>query len=319
MSRILGILVAFALGAFLTTPAAALACEPGFRPFKHFGGEDCIPVHPQRIVAPRHDRAATPLMDLGAPLIGAGFGTLADGTKYVRGATDIFGAEFVANYGLTPVGDGGSFDIEAVAALEPDLIILVDWELEEAEKTRLVAPTVVIPPNLPFLDHLAFLADAVGMKGAYEERLAAYRGKIEKIKALIGNPSAISVSRFDLSPEGLWYYPNWGAVDQVITDIGLSRPAIEAQATENLTAISFERLPEFDADILIASHAHVFGQTIEALTTQWDDVAPFWRDLPGVTAGRLYWYERDVWVGYTFKSLETAADGLLLLAAGRSD
>ena len=297
------------------SPAFALDCEAGFRAFTHLAGETCSPEHPQRIVGARGDSIATPLLDIGAPLIGAGFST-DQGETYLRGASDIFGAEFVAASGVQTIGDTNEPDMEAIAALEPDLIILPAWQADLVGKTSTIAPTIVMFDNLPFLDHLAMLADATGMSGVYEQRLESYRAKIERIKAQLGDPSSITVSRFDMAENGLWFYPNWGAVDQVISDVGFSRPAIQ-QETESRGDISFELLPEFDGDILISSYAPRFGQTIPFFTAQWDQLAPFWRNLAGVKAGNHYWYERDVWVGYTFKSLETAADGLLLLTQGR--
>jgi iron complex transport system substrate-binding protein len=307
--------VAATIAVLAASPAVALDCEAGFRAFTHLGGETCIPNHPQRIVGARGDNIATPLLDIGAPLVGAGFSS-DQGESYLRGASDIFGAEFVAASGVRPIGDTNDPDMEAIAALEPDLIILPPWQADLAEKTSTIAPTVVMFDNLPFLDHLAMLADATGMQGVYKQRLDSYRAKIERIKAQLDDPSAITVSRFDMAENGLWFYPNWGAVDQVISDIGFSRPAIQ-QETESRGDISFELLPEFDGDILISSYAPRFGQTIPFFTAQWDQLAPFWRNLEGVKAGNHYWYERDVWVGYTFKSLETAADGLLLLTQGR--
>ncbi|MBJ3785028.1 ABC transporter substrate-binding protein [Devosia sediminis] len=314
MTRTLVLAVA-AVAALSATPALALDCEAGFRAFTHLGGETCIPEQPQRIVAARGDSIATPLLDIGAPLVGAGFSS-EQGESFLRGASDIFGADFVAASGVQPIGDQNGPDMEAIAALEPDLIILPAWQLDLSEKTAMIAPTIVLNDNLPFLDHLAMLADATGLSGVYDQRLAGYRAKIERIQAQLGDPSAITVSRFDMAEGGLWYYPNWGAVDQVITDIGFSRPAVQSEA-ESRSDISFEMLPEFDGDILISSYAPRFGQTIPFFVEQWDQLAPFWRNLEGVEAGNHYWYERDVWVGYTFKSLETAADGLLLLTQGR--
>jgi iron complex transport system substrate-binding protein len=297
------------------TPAFALDCEAGLRAFSHMGGETCTPENPQRIVATRGDSIVTPLLDIGAPRVGAGF--LSDNyISYVRGAADIFGMEFVESADLTRLGESEP-GVKAIAALEPDLILLPGWQLKLAEKASAIAPTVVMPDNLPFLDHLAMLADAAGLSGVYDQRLAQYRPKIERIKAQLGDPSAITVSRLDIAEVGLWFYPNLDTVDQVINDVGLSRPAVQADAAESRTEISFELLPEFDADILISSYASRFGQTIESFTAQWDQIAPVWRNLEGVKAGNHYWYERDVWVGYTFKSHETAADGLLLLTQGR--
>lgn len=309
---------AIVLGAaLLAMPALALECGADQRPFVHAEGETCIPLSPKRIVTLRPDAIATPLIDLGAPVIGTIYQQRGDGSNWVRGAEDIFGKAHVDTLKLVSVGTAGVPNMELIATLGPDLIILTDWETDALAQAQSLAPTIVIPSNHPFLEHLAMLADAAGLKGTYESRLAAYREKIESAKARIGDASKIVVSRFDFAENGLWYYPNWGAVDQVINDIGFSKPDIEANATENLVEVSLERIREFDGDILISSRALAWGQTAEVLEAQLDKVMPIWRRLDGVQSGNHFWYDRDVWVGYTFKSLDIVADALTLLAADR--
>jgi iron complex transport system substrate-binding protein len=303
--------------ALFAAPALALECAADQRPFVHAQGETCIPVAPKRILTLRPDSIATPLIDIVAPVIGTIPQQRSDGSTWVRGAEDIFGKTFVDALGLVAVGNAGIPNMEQIATLDPDLIILTEWETDALEQAQDLAPTIVIASNLPFLQHLEILADAAGLKGTYETRLAAYREKIERAKALIGNPSDIVVSRFDFAENGLWYYPNWGAVDQVINDIGFGKPAIQAEATANLTEVSFERIRDFDGDILISSRALAWGQTAEALEGQLDKIIPIWRRMEGVESGNHFWYDRDVWVGYTFKSLDVVTDALVLLAADR--
>lgn len=316
MNRLIGAAIV-AMTALLAAPAVALECGAELRPFVHAQGETCIPVAPKRIMTLRPDSIATPLIDLGAPVIGTIYQQRSDGSTWVRGAEDIFGKTFVDGLGLVSVGNAGIPNMEQIALLEPDLIILTEWETDALQQAQDLAPTIVIASNLPFLEHLEILADAAGLKGTYETRLAAYREKIEKAKALVGNPSEIVVSRFDFAENGLWYYPNWGAVDQVINDIGFSKPAIQANATENMYEVSFERIREFDGDILISSRALAWGQTAEALEGALDTAIPIWRRLEGVESGNHFWYDRDVWVGYTFKSLDVVTDALVLLTADR--
>jgi len=306
-------LIAITVGA----PAAAQDCADGLRLFAHAQGETCIPVDPQRIASLRSDQITTPLLDIGAPVIATEMGR-PDVDRYVRGASDIFGQDFVDAAGLIDLGGHNPPDLEAVAAANPDLIMARSYHAVAYDQLSAIAPTVIVPDNLPYLEHLAFLADAAGMSDSYEARVERYAARIEAAREVIGDASAITISRFDMWDDGLWFYPNWGAVDQVINDIGFSRPAIQAEATENITGLSVERLPAFDGDILIASRMPRFGQTIEMLTEQWDGVAPFWRDLEGVASGNLYWYERDVWVGYSFASLDKVIDGLTLITAGRA-
>ncbi|MEM7709424.1 MAG: ABC transporter substrate-binding protein [Pseudomonadota bacterium] len=299
-------------------PAFALDCPGGQRAFDHAGGATCIPNTPERIVATRGDSLVTPLLDIGAPLIGAGFREMEDGTPWIRGATDIFGDSFVDAAGLTSVGNPNEADIEAVAALGPDLIFIRAFEMERLDQFEAIAPTVVVPGDLPYLDHMEFLADAAGLADTFDERIAAYRARIERTKTVIGDPSEITVSRLDVEDAGLWYYPNWGAVDQVITDIGFTKPALQAEATgDGFNGLSVERIMEFDGDVIITSTAPRWGQTIEMKIDQFDTVAPFWNQLGGVQSGNLFWYERDILVGYTFESLDRSIEFLTAITAGR--
>ncbi len=309
---------ALALLLVAATPAIALDCPEGQRAFVHSPGETCIPEEPQRIVAVTHDSIATPLIELGAPLVGVGVEFDATGKAFIRGATDILGVTVGEASGLASVGDANAPDLEAIAALAPDLILIHGWQEDLLPQLQRIAPTVIVPCSLPFLDHLALVADAAGLGGAYDDRLAAYQAKVAQIRATLGDPSRITVSYLDIWEGGVWHYINWGARDQVTADLGLARPAVvRAQVADDPTDFSVELLPEFDGDLVLSSTADRFGQTAEALSAQWDATAPFWRELRGVEAGNHYWYPRDLWVGYTFASLNHVTDSLALLTVGR--
>lgn len=307
-------LVLVALGG----PVLAQDCAEGLRAFEHGAGTACLPQQPSRIVAVRGDSIATPLLDIGAPVVGSA--TLKDaetGEDFIRGATDILGIRPGEASGILSIGGDNEPDLEAIAALSPDLIMLPGWQSDLHASLSAIAPTVVVPENLPFLEHLAFVADAAGMAEVYAEREAAYRERIEEIRAMLGDTSGITVSRLDMADGELWFYPNWGAVDQVIDDLGFARPEPQTQGPQE--SFSLELLGEFDGDLILSSYAPRFGQTVETLQADWDGFAPRWRDLAGVADGGHHWYPRDAWTGYTFHSLDEVADGLLLLTLGRFD
>lgn len=302
----------------LASPAQAQDCAEGQRVFGHAAGETCIPEVPQRIAATRGDRLTTPLLDIGAPMIAAGIREMDDGSTYVRGASDILGQRVVDAADLINLGDPNAVDIEALATARPDLIFARENEIERRDQFEAIAPTVFVPRVITYFDHLEMLADAAGMAGAYAERRAEYDARIEEARVRIGEPSSITVSRIDIDEEGLWFYPDWGAVDRVIQDIGFARPEIQAEASANIRGYSAENIREFDGDILLGNYAPRFGQSIEMLKTErWAPADGLWQILPGVQAGCLYWYDRDVWNGNAFASLHAAIDGLTLLTAGR--
>ncbi|MEM1301415.1 MAG: ABC transporter substrate-binding protein [Pseudomonadota bacterium] len=301
----------------IPTVATALDCPAGQRAFTHGGGESCIPEAPQRIVATRGDSLVTPLLDIGAPVIGAGFRET-DGTLWIRGATDIFGSDFVDGLGMASVGNPNNVDIESVATLAPDLILVRQRELDRYDQFVEIAPTVVVPENLIYLEHMRFIADAAGLADTFQTRIDAYQAAVDKAVAMVGDPASITVSRMDVEPGGLWYYPNWGAIDQVITDMGFARPAIQADAPDGgYNGLSPERIMEFDGDVIITSAAPRFGQTIDMKMDEYASEAPVWTNLSAVQSGDLFWYERDILVGYTFESLHRSIEFLTAITAGR--
>ncbi len=303
--------------ALFATPSIAQDCRDGERAFEHHVETTCIPESPERIASLRGDQITTPLLDIGAPIALTVMNRMENGDTYVRGAADIFGQEFIDASGVAYFSDRNPVDIEALAAAEPDLIIGRVWNEEIYDQLSLIAPTIIIPSNMPYLDHLSWLADAANMQETFDAELARYGQRIAEAREVIGDPATITLSRFDIWEDGLWYYPNWGAIDQVIDDLGFSKPVIQAEATEGMNGVSVERIQEFDGDVLIASSAPRFGQTIPMLTAQWDEIAPFWRNLDGVKSGNLFWYERDILVGYTFESLERSIEFLTAITAGR--
>ncbi len=299
------------------TPALALDCDVGMRAFTHAAGETCIPENPQRIASLRDDDVTTPLMDMGAAVFATVSREAEGGPRWVRGAADILGYASVADTGLIDLGGHNPPDVEAVAAAGPDLIIMRGYQIDVLDQLQTVAPTIVMPDDMPFFDHMAWLADAAGIQDRFDAERAAYQTRIAAAKQRIGDPGAIVVSRFDMWDDGLWYYPNWGAIDQVINDIGFAKPAVQAEEPEGFNGMSVERIQEFDGDVMLASIAPRWDQTEAMLSAQWDGLAPFWRDLDGVRTGNLFWYERDIMVGYTFESLNRSIDLLTVVTAGR--
>ena len=105
---------------------------------------------------------------------------------------------------------------------------------------------------------------------------------------------------------------------QILAAFAFYLAALPAAALDCAQGVSLERMQEFDGDVIMASFAPRFDETIPVLTGQWDSVVPFWRDLKGVSSGNLFWYERDLLVGYTFTSLDRSIDFLTTLTAGRA-
>lgn len=309
---------AAALLALLAPPVPAQGtCPEGQRPFSHHAGEACIPERPQRIVALRHDSITTPLLELGAPVVGTGAYTDGSGETYIPGATDILGVRIGDEGAPASVGLANAPDLEAVAALGPDLILAPDWQADLHDRLSAIAPTVIVPPQDDALAIIGLVADAAGVEEAFDARAARYRERVEQVRSLLGDPSRITVGRFGVDAGGPYFYPDWGAFEQAIRDVGFASPPLYADLGEGGT-ISWERLPEFDADLLFTGYStRLAEETVAASVARMDEQAAFWRGLPAVVRGDHFWYPYDLWVTPSFSALHAALDGLLLGVQGR--
>ena len=315
IARSISVIAVAAVVAAFAFSAAADDCQPGARAFEHAAGVACIPVTPKRIAALRDDSITTPLIDIGAPVVATPMRGNASG-RFVRGASQVFGQNVVDALRLIDVGEYNQIDLEMVALSRPDLIIIDTEKIEHIKNYERIAPTIVIPMNVQFFDHMAWLAEAAGRRESFEQRQVRYRSRLNQSIGQIGDRSRISLSILDMRSDGLRYFKQ-GALHQVIRDLQFDRPAIQAEANSPLTVISFERIDTFEADVIVSPYAPRWGQTIEAVEKQWDEIAPFWRRLQGVSSGNHHWYVRDVLQGFTFESLNRSLDFLVSITGGR--
>ncbi|MBM7069714.1 ABC transporter substrate-binding protein [Actibacterium sp. 188UL27-1] len=283
--------------------------------FEHLRGATCIPREPERIVATWDTGGALPLMELGAPVVGTGFRQGRDEQPYVRGVSDVLGQSAIDD--LQSIGQGLSVDIERIATLQPDLIVAHDFNEDIYDQLSAIAPTVLMPGMTNYKEYIEMLADVSGRQEVFETRWQHFEREIEVARQLIGKPENITVSMLDINADGIWYYPGWGALDHVIEAIGFARPMLQADADGNIYGLSIERVGELDGDVLLTGYALDFDQPISQLETWMDGGGALWRRLPGVQAGHHYWYDRNLWNGRSFASLEASLSGLLLLTAGR--
>ena len=101
---------------------ASAAPAQDVRVFTDDTGRDVtIPVKPQRIVALQDLFFTIPLIELGVNPVGSMGRTADDGSHFIRSSKTVTGLDF-DNSDIVYVG-GSTPDLEAIAALQPDLII----------------------------------------------------------------------------------------------------------------------------------------------------------------------------------------------------
>jgi len=184
----------------LILPAAAQE----MRTFSDSAGQDVtIPADPQRIVA-LHDTSITlPLVELGKPPVGSLGRVRPDGSRYLRAVETILHTTF-ENSGIGFVGQWAQFDYEAIAALQPDLIIgLSGCQDDLYDQLAAIAATVYVPCRPEdALDKIRMIADAAGIVDRYETRIGAYRDAIEQARSFIPEAGEITVERVDQDETG---------------------------------------------------------------------------------------------------------------------
>jgi iron complex transport system substrate-binding protein len=247
-------------------------------PFEAANGTIEIPVSPQRIVALNDQILTLPLYELGAPVVGSVGRVAEDGSHYLRGGMDTLGIDF-SNTDIGYVGVFNAVDVEAIAALQPDLIIGGHYtDPAVIDQLQSVAPTVVIDnASLGMVDTLRTLADITGKTGRFEARLQRYLSNVERLKSLIGNPEEISATLTFMFPAGeeLWVYrANLGAMTRVLDDLGFAQPAAVAAIDGTEAAFSPELIQELDADFVFGFYRQQEDATPQNVMAAYEKFAP---------------------------------------------
>jgi ABC-type Fe3+-hydroxamate transport system substrate-binding protein len=149
--------------------------------------------------------------------------------------------------GSTNVGSLDGLRLEAIAALQPDLILGSQLRVDELyDQLSAIAPTVLsIRPGFPWKENLLLAGAALGEETKATQLLNDYQRRADAIRARFTQPPTISLLRF--MPDRIRLYGNLSMIGVVLRDVGLPRPANQ-DIDELATEISPERISEADAD-----------------------------------------------------------------------
>jgi iron complex transport system substrate-binding protein len=190
----------------------------------------------------------------------------------------------------TNVGSIDGLRLEAIAALQPDLILGSQLRVDELyDQLSAIAPTVLsIRPGFPWKENLLLAGAALGEETRATELLNDYQRRADAIRARFTAPPTISLLRF--MPDRIRLYGNLSMIGVVLRDVGLPRPAnqdIEDLATE----ISPERISEADADWIFYSSYGPRDGTAEGSVVGGE----LWNRLGAVQRGTARPVDDEVW------------------------
>lgn len=262
-----------------------------------------VPAHPQRIVS-LHDLDITiPLIELGVPPIASHGRTRADGSHFLRSGALLTGVDF-DNSTIRFIGTA-DIDIEAVAAMKPDLIITEPNRNTPVEQLEKIAPTVSI-------DHLdggapqiySKLAELTGTQARLAILERRYQEQIRQLKRIV-DTRHITVSVLQANQGKINALHTYHSLGRVLRDAGFRfPPLIDAIPEGGRIDVSAERLPELDADYIFATWRADTGGTPQDELDAMNAVLPGWCDfLNACRNGRYIMLSRDEVISNSYASL----------------
>jgi iron complex transport system substrate-binding protein len=254
------------------------------RTITHDKGTTEISEQPQRIVALDNSLVEAVVL-LERPLVG-GISSYRDQTGFPPYLGD-------AVKDTEDVGPLEQPDLEAIAALEPDLIVSAtvrhDALYDELGK---IAPTVFVKTTGPqWRENITFLGEALGVEDKAAEELAEYKAHAKEVgdavNAEAGDPT-ISIVRFLDGPTRLMAKSSF--IGHILSDAGLARP--EAQDVDEFSVeIGEEGIRSADAD-------HIFVSTFSGgdANKELFERNPLWSQLEAVKAGDVTEVRDEIWM-----------------------
>jgi len=250
----------------------------------HDKGSTTIPMQPQRIVALDNSLVEAVVL-LKRPLVG-GISSYRD----LKGFPPYLGA---AVKDTTEVGPMESPDLEAIAALKPDLIVSAtvrhDALYDELSK---IAPTVFVKTTGPqWQQNITTLGKVLGAEDEARQALADYKERAktvgDAINAKAGNPT-ISVVRFLDGPTRLMQKASF--TGSILNDAGLARPKSQ-DVNDFALEVGEEQIRQADG-----GHIFVTSFSGGAAAKERFERNPLWKQLTGVKAGNVHDVRDEIWM-----------------------
>lgn len=248
---------------------------------EHQLGTATIPTEPTRVVA-MSTRDADALLALGVMPVG------------IHSIYEF--AEGVGPWALDALGDatpevwgGREFNYEAVAALEPDLIVYTASGADPDVYDTLseIAPTVdlplgAVPWGASSEESTLLIAEALG-------RVADGERVIDELHTYLADQAAAhpafdgrTANYLDVYPGGITSYSREHVVNEILYAVGFD-PIGPSDLPEGQSSVdvSAERLVDYDADVVLA---YPFGRTLDELIAE----TPTLASLASVASSRFF-------------------------------
>jgi iron complex transport system substrate-binding protein len=210
--------------------------------------------------------------------------------------------------GITDVGEMMTPNLEAIAALKPDLILTS--KIRHGDKyaeLKKIAPTVMTETTgEPWKENFQTHADALGKKAEAAKAVAAYEARAGKVTEALGGKekaaaTEVNVVRF-VEGADIRIYGKKNYISTILADVGLGRPAITDKAKDGFSYdVSPEKIDLADAEVVFHS---TYGDPEKAKQKQTLDSA-LWKSMKAVENNKVFAVDDELWIqgiGYTAAS-----------------
>ena len=266
---------------------AAMAIAPAVlaREITHAMGVTDVPDNPQRIIVLTNEGTEA-LLAVGITPVGAVKSFLGDPWY------DHIAAEMAD---VTVVGEESALNLEAIAALQPDLIIGNKTRQEKVyEQLSAIAPTVMAERlRGDWKINMALYTDAAGKGAEGAAALAAFDARAAKLGGEAGPllEEQISLVRFMSGMTRIYYNDTFAGL--ILKQIGFHRPP----AQDNpffADDVGKERIPDFAGDRMFYFVYETGDGAGDSQAADWT-ADPLWQNLDVVKAGKAYMVSDAIW------------------------
>ncbi|WP_371483463.1 ABC transporter substrate-binding protein [Kitasatospora sp. NBC_00315] len=246
-------------------------------------GKVTVPADVKRIVSISYATGA--LLDLGVQPVGTS--TIDDNNP-----VELLPSQTEAAKKIEPIGSGIEINIEKVASLDPDLIIVegataFDWGVKKLEG---IAPTLYFGIDTPvdLLNAQEKIATAVGRDAEFKKLKSDYEAKAAKIRTDYADrlntvkwsiASSYGGGEFLVDTSTSW-------VGRVLADAGAKFSQASSDTKEHEVTYSTEKIDVLaDADVILVPRTAATGEIPQ--DTKDLDKQPSWQNLKAVKAGKV--------------------------------
>lgn len=186
-------------------------------------------------------------------------------------------------------------NLEAVLELNPDLIIMTDFQEGVYENVSKVAPTLVFDFDEDWRVTLDTMGKIMGKQAEAQAVQQAYDEKTSKLKEQIAEKLGDdTVALIRPRTEGIRIHtPQHRTGATLYNDLGLNVPASIAKVDDTAYEISMEVINEIGADHYFLLSDDMFAEAVKELESK-----KIWTSLEAVKNNQVYDVDTTLWIAY---------------------